>query len=147
MIRTTAKKPSRETCPKCLRPQTTCICHLVNIVDSDTELLILQHPLEQKQAKGSARLLHLCLPQSQLIVGEVFDVDAFLSTDKHNILLYPPNPESNTPEAVNPTSLVAMKTRLIVLDGTWRKSRKLLHLNPALANLPRLQLIEQPESR
>jgi DTW domain-containing protein YfiP len=27
-----------------------------------------------------------------------------------------------------------------VLDGTWRKSRKMLYLNPALQSLPRLPL-------
>ncbi len=147
MIRTTARAPTRKTCPRCLRPQITCICDLVKAVDSHTELLILQHPLEQKQAKGSARLLHLCLPQSQLVVSEVFDLDSLLTTDKNNILLYPPSEEPNAPEAVNPSSLTPAQTRLIVLDGTWRKSRKLLHLNPALANLPRLQLNELPQSR
>jgi DTW domain-containing protein YfiP len=27
---------------------------------------------------------------------------------------------------------------MVVLDATWRKSRKMLHLNPALQALPRL---------
>ena len=36
--------------------------------------------------------------------------------------------------------------RLVVLDGTWRKSRKLLHLNPALQRLPRLALVQPPPS-
>ena len=30
--------------------------------------------------------------------------------------------------------------RLVVIDGTWRKSRKMLYLNPALQQLPRLSL-------
>ena len=37
--------------------------------------------------------------------------------------------------------------RLIVLDGTWRKSRKMLYLNPALQCLPRLALRDPPASR
>lgn len=36
--------------------------------------------------------------------------------------------------------------RLIVLDGTWRKSRKMLYLNPLLQQLPRLQLQGMPAS-
>jgi DTW domain-containing protein YfiP len=32
------------------------------------------------------------------------------------------------------------KLRLVVLDGTWRKSRKMLYLNPLLQQLPRLAL-------
>lgn len=36
--------------------------------------------------------------------------------------------------------------RLIVLDGTWRKSRKILYLNPLLQQLPRLSLRDMPAS-
>jgi DTW domain-containing protein YfiP len=36
--------------------------------------------------------------------------------------------------------------RLVVLDATWRKSRKMLHLNPALQRLPRLSLENAPAS-
>jgi DTW domain-containing protein YfiP len=59
-------------------------------------------------------------------------------------LLYPADDASPT---VSPTDLKPTATRLIVLDGTWRKSRKLLHLNPALGTLPRLNLSELPASR
>jgi len=36
---------------------------------------------------------------------------------------------------------------LVVPDGTWRKARKLLHLNPLLAALPRVTLAEGAVSR
>jgi len=36
--------------------------------------------------------------------------------------------------------------RLVVLDATWRKSRKLLHLHPLLQALPRLPLRDPPPS-
>jgi DTW domain-containing protein YfiP len=36
--------------------------------------------------------------------------------------------------------------RLVVLDATWRKSRKMLYLNRALQRLPRLPLREVPAS-
>jgi DTW domain-containing protein len=35
---------------------------------------------------------------------------------------------------------------LVVLDGTWRKSRKMLHRNPLLQGLPRLSLTDAPPS-
>jgi DTW domain-containing protein YfiP len=38
-------------------------------------------------------------------------------------------------------------TRLVVLDATWRKSLKMLHLNPALMALPRLALQDLPPPR
>ena len=35
----------------------------------------------------------------------------------------------------------------MVLDGTWRKSRRMLHQNPLLQQLPRLPLHALPASR
>lgn len=111
-------------------------------------MLILQHPLEVHQAKGSARLLHLSLQGSRLLTGEVFDpleLQALLNADhRANLLLYPGDAEG-TPSAPVPTD--PSQIRLVVLDGTWRKSRKMLHLNPALRHLPRLALQAPPPSR
>jgi DTW domain-containing protein YfiP len=46
-----------------------------------------------------------------------------------------------------PEALLAPSSlRLVVLDGTWRKSRKMLHLNPVLQSLPRLSLQGLPPS-
>ena len=78
----------RKSCARCLRPNITCICHLISAVDTDIEVLILQHPLEVTETKGTARLLHLCLPNSELLIGEVFDTD-ILASAKQSFLLYP----------------------------------------------------------
>jgi DTW domain-containing protein YfiP len=120
--------------------------------------LILQHPLEAKHAKGSARLLHLCLPNSHLLIGEVFEQQELAtllhSPDeqrKYTILLYPDTPDDadiappTTPIDLTPTS--PEELRLVVLDGTWRKSRKMLYANPLLQSLPRLALRDAPASQ
>ena len=49
------------------------------------------------------------------------------------------------PVAVNPTSPV--RVCLVVVDGTWRKSRKMLQRNPLLQALPRLSLTPLAPSR
>lgn len=133
----------RATCDQCLRPVKTCICQLACDIDNPVEVLILQHPLEQRQAKGTARLLQLCLRNSQIVVGEQFDdaqLKSLLGDTKQNLLLYPAGPEdlSLTPESL--TNHHTQQLRLVVIDGTWRKSRKMLHLNPSLSQLPRLAL-------
>ena len=126
------------------------------------EVLILQHPLEVGNAKGSARLLHLSLPQSRMLTGEVFTEHALPGAPlapqtatpnaRHNILLYPDRPEDQALNIPAPPVLAPRllrdpsRLRLIVLDGTWRKSRKMLYLNPLLQQLPRLSLQGLPAS-
>lgn len=142
-------------CPACLRPQTACICRWITPVDSAVELLILQHPMEVMNAKGSARLLHLCLPNSRLETGERFDaaqLAEWLGGERRAVLLYPETPGDASlgipaaPSLERDWLAVPEKLLLVVLDATWRKSRKMLYLNPALQRLPRLALQATPPS-
>ncbi|KGF82559.1 DTW domain containing protein [Massilia sp. JS1662] len=143
---TVLSSPSkRATCAACLRAQSACICHWVRPLSSRVDLLILQHPLEVRNAKNSARLLHLCLPGSRLEVGEAFpDLHAQLHADgRVPVLLYPETP-GFVPPVLEPAP--PERLRLVVLDATWRKSRKMLHVNPELQKLPRLALHDVPAS-
>ena len=137
----TPDRPRRATCAVCARPRTTCLCAWVRPVAHSTEVLILQHPLEAHHAKNTARLLHLSLARSQLVVGEVFD-PATLPSPRFTVLLYPPDPPRVAPPPANAPVVwpAPAHLRLVVLDATWRKSRKMLHLNPWLRALPRLSL-------
>jgi DTW domain-containing protein YfiP len=144
---TVLSSPSkRSTCAACLRAQSACICHWVRPLSSRVDLLILQHPLEVRNAKNSARLLHLCLPGSRLEVGEAFpDLQALLHADgRVPVLLYPETP-GVVPPVLEPVP-APERLRLVVLDATWRKSLKMLHVNPELQRLPRLALHDVPAS-
>ena len=129
-------------------------------------MLFLQHPLEIDNAKGSARLLHLSLQHSQIITGEVFMEDELRAllyapfphqdSDTPNkkpiqpLLLYPSTAEDSNiaipPALMHAADNALIQYRLVVLDGTWRKSRKMLYLNPLLQQLPRLPLSDLPPS-
>ena len=135
------------------------------------EVLILQHPLEVNNAKGSARLLHLSLPHSLLVVGETFperELQALLHAPlrhqqtgharsgqaiKHTVLLYPDTADDQALRISEPPLFdqaplrEPAQLRLVVLDGTWRKSRKMLYLNPLLQKLQRLPLHNTPASQ
>lgn len=152
----------RAICDQCLRPQNTCICHWITNTEHAVEVLFLQHPLEIRNPKGSARLLHLSLPRSRLVTGETFSEEElhallYAPFDKSDvgkviqpILLYPDTSEDGriekSPAFIPPSSDAAIQYRLIVLDGTWRKSRKMLYLNRLLQQLPRLPLSDLPAS-
>ncbi|APW39270.1 DTW domain-containing protein [Rhodoferax koreense] len=150
----------RASCAACNRPASACICGWVVPVAHRVEVLILQHPLEVAHAKNSARLLHLCLPHSRLVVGEAFDDKTWLTAPwnagdapRRPVLLYPATPLDQAVDLVPPPALDAAslaepaRLRLVVLDGTWRKSRKMLYASPALQQLPRLALRDIPPSR
>ncbi len=146
----------RPLCSRCRRPLKTCICALAVNIDNPVELVIVQHPDEVNNAKNSAQLLALSTKNSHILVGEAFD-QALLqqmcfSDDKLPLLLYPDTPEEKSLGLATPaappdiTQLAPSQIRLIVLDATWRKSRKLLYLNPLLQQLPRLALQNPPPS-
>ena len=136
---------SRAQCPRCLRPQTHCLCDLIPQLGSHTRVLLLQHPSEVNHALNTARLAALGLTNAELRVGEVFE-------DLHT-LLNPPGYQARLlfpGEGAQPLQAGAAATEkllLVVPDGTWRKARKLLHLNPLLAQLPRVTLPEGAVSR
>lgn len=136
---------SRPRCERCLRPDAHCLCALIPRLDSRTRVLLLQHPSEAGHALNTARLAALGLTNAQLLIGEVFE-------DLER-LLHPPGftPRLLFPgEGARPLSVQdgeGAPTLLVVPDGTWRKARKLLHLNPALAALPRVTLSDAPVSR
>ena len=126
---------------------------------------MLQHPLELKHPKGSARLLHLSLPGSVLQVGDRFTDDVLFDllyrprhtssgqtessvpASRQPILLYPQTDDVPSSHMRIASALESAQVRLVVLDGTWRKSRRMLHEHPLLQSLPRLALDAPPPSR
>jgi len=115
---------------------------LIPSITNDTAVLILQHPSESGHALNTARLAALGLTNVELRIGERFE-DLPADDGVENYLLFPGE------RAIGVCDLAQAPgpLRLIVPDGTWRKARKLLHLNPGLASLPRATLPEGLVSR
>lgn len=136
---------SRPQCPRCLRPQTHCLCPLIPHLDSRTRVLLLQHPSEVSHALNTARLAALGLSNAELIVGEVFeDLPKLLNRPGYRARLLFPAEDAQPLQVYAPNDQPML---LVVPDGTWRKARKMLHLNPLLAALPRVTLTEGGVSR
>ncbi len=123
------------------------MCAFVARVRNEVDVLVLQHPDEVDQAKGTVRLLSLGLARCRVAVGEAFDPAVLLALLDGDVagsaLLYPPDTVGGTP--MPPAT--AGPRRLVVLDGTWRKSRRMLHANPLLQALPRWSLAPEGPSR
>ena len=116
----------RPSCARCLRPLSTCLCKHIHTVNNLVELIILQHPLEVNEAKNTARLLHLCLNNSQLHIGERFDSDFFArfnlaatnttNTERYDVLLYPETPEEKSLGIASPPALDVERLNLEALN-------------------------------
>lgn len=136
---------SRIQCPRCLRPQTHCLCALIPSLDSRTRVLLLQHPSEVNHALNTARLAALGLNNAELVVGEVFeDLPQLLNVPGYQARLLFPGDDAQPMQAYEAGDEPWL---LVVPDGTWRKARKMLHLNPLLAALPRVTLAAGAVSR
>ncbi len=137
---------SRPRCERCLRPLDHCLCALIPAISSRTRVLLLQHPSEASHALNTARLAALGLVNAQLHVGEVFkDLDQWLAMPGYRPVVLFPGADS---QALGPyTQTDGMPLLLVVPDGTWRKARKLMYLNPLLAALPKVTLRNVTPSR
>ena len=109
-----------------------------------TAIDILQHPSETRVAKNTARICKLCLPQTQIWLGEGADdfrqLRAELATEARPVwLLYPGEAAQSFAqliEAVQPQ----VGVRLLLVDATWKKAYKMWQLNPWLECLPQVSL-------
>ncbi|MBB5210495.1 tRNA-uridine aminocarboxypropyltransferase [Microbulbifer hydrolyticus] len=131
---------SRELCPTCQRPLKVCYCSALVHIANRIEVLIIQHPLEQRHPFNTGRMAHLCLKNSELVVAERLpDTELAALLKPGAALLYPslswlPEVEQIVPGTAQAEAL----EQLVVIDATWRKSKKMLHLHPMLQQLPRL---------
>ncbi len=130
-------------CPACERPLSRCLCALARPVSLPWRLVVLQDPSEMKNAKGSVALLRACLPELTLWCSDNFakhdGLNQLLNDQSLRChLLYPGESSIAVPQLQAQTD--ERKLCFILLDGTWRKSLKLLHSHPQLQLLPRVAL-------
>ncbi len=136
----------RPRCDRCQRPLDHCLCPLIPSLDSRTRVVVLQHPSETAHALNTARLAALGLVNAELRVGEVFeDLAGLLVTPGYRPVLLFPVEQAQALVAYGETGDKPLL--LIVPDGTWRKARKLLYLNPLLDALPRVTVAGVAPSR
>ncbi len=66
---------SRTLCLACKRPERACICDFIVKITNKTPVIVLQHPKEENQVKGTVALLSRSLQSCEVIgadnVGQV----------------------------------------------------------------------------
>jgi len=134
----------RSYCHACSLPQSACLCAHVLPQACPFPVLILQHPLEAKHAKSTVPLLRLALPDIRVEITE--HLDPLPPPARGRWWLLYPDAQARDLDAEAAILPMADIGGLIVLDGTWRKTRRLLHLNPWLKQLPALSFSRAPAS-
>tara|TARA_R110001592_G_scaffold83774_1_gene248094 strand:- start:11692 stop:12354 length:663 start_codon:yes stop_codon:yes gene_type:complete len=154
---------ARHYCQKCTKPEAACICQYLNPQANSLAVLVLQHPDEAMKAIGTAKLIALGLAKSKVLTAlhtlhiSEQEVRSLLSgfSCSAPLLIYPQVLSDDQPHYVYDfekerfTSLALQKRydSIILLDGTWRNTRELLHCNSWLKKLPTLNLANVGASR
>lgn len=134
---------TRETCYRCMRPAVVCYCDQITPLDTETRVVLLQHPRERDVGVGTARMAHLSLPRSELRVGVDFENDSVVreALGENTYLLFP---------GEHAMDLAVQKPEgpitLIVVDGTWSQAKSLWRRNPVLASLPQIRFTPPEKS-
>lgn len=141
---------SRERCSGCGYALTVCLCAWTQPQSLPVPVVILQHALERRSAKSTVPLLQLALPQIEVIGADDATAVAQLKTRVLNepgawVLVYPTDDSYNIETEVANHRTV-WPTAWLFLDGTWKKTRRLLHEHPWLADMPSYRFSQAPLS-
>ncbi|MCM8528431.1 MAG: DTW domain-containing protein [Lentisphaeraceae bacterium] len=130
----------REVCPGCERPVKVCLCAQLKVIENLHSVTVLRHKSETKHALNTVKILEKSLSKISVFDGELFPENS-LPQHKNSYLIYPSD------DAVDISDLsTTEETHFIFLDGSWKKTSKILHLNPWLEKIPKVKLPYQ-ESR
>ncbi|MEP1741998.1 MAG: tRNA-uridine aminocarboxypropyltransferase [Kangiellaceae bacterium] len=146
---------TRKTCNQCMRPTALCYCSKIQPINNRLELIIIQHPKESKHPFNTGNLVHQCLKNSTLMIKERLSIDELNQLlEVPCAILYPSMtwlpevPELTIEKSADnqfhingDTELSHAVKRLIVIDATWRKSKKMMFQHSQLQLVPRVSLI------
>ena len=126
-------------CPRCRFPAASCLCPEIPRLSAPFRLVVVRHASERERLSNTALWATLALDGAELLEhglpGAAFDARALLTPGA--VALFPsPRAEDAAPGAVPPV--------LVVPDGTWTQSRRMMQRIPALRALPRLSLPAPP---
>lgn len=133
--------PNLERCPKCALRGNTCVCEKLSSISSPVQVTIVRHRKELSRGSNSARILANSIQGSVVIDhGSRYAGPTIIpkTTLDQAVLLFPLfyDPDPKYPP-VEWTGQFTPKN-LIVLDGSWKQTSRMLKKIHGLTALPRL---------
>lgn len=120
-------------CWGCALPPRVCHCAAIEPVLKTPSIVILRHPKERKRTLSTVSLIKQRYPNVLVIEGEEFSPLRLPNL----ALLFPSD------DVLEPDIAPHAEQTLILIDATWRKAKKILHVNPWLQTLPKVSLSPQ----
>ena len=142
----------RDVCPRCRKARPTCYCHRLRPFASPVPFVILQHHEEARNAIATARMAHLSLTNSRLIVDGAFpaghpEVEALLADPaRRNVMLYPAPDAQPLDARLAEDAATGRETTYWVLDAKWSQVPKMLRLSPCVRAMPTVAFEPDRES-
>ena len=138
----------RSICCNCLRPVQVCYCPHLSQQRNEWPVYIIQDLRESAHAIGTARIAALSLSNCHLLVLDPDNISTTCMSALEElrasspVLIYPG-------EQSKSLSVLAdlPKSPLMFIDASWRRSRKIMHRLPWMAELPRYRLEQAAPSR
>ena len=136
-----------ERCFKCFKPKSVCLCKYSKELDTGVKFVFLMHPKEfRRQRTGTGYLSHICLKDSEIIVGLDFAANKRLQQLLNDpqyfpVIMYPGQDACTVKELKQNEQLTPPSGKhllIIILDATWFCSKKMIEHNPFLMELPKL---------
>jgi len=135
----------RQLCQQCGRPIAVCFCHCITLIKNDWPIWLFQHHKEKKHAIGTGKIVEMSLRNincfdTKTIVKNSSQLEDIETTKP--ILVYPGD------QSIDISTLIRQKPQpLLFLDGSWRKTRKMIYEHPILNELTRLSINPVSRSR
>lgn len=137
---------SRAFCYQCRRAKVACLCERIDKQPNRIKIYVLQHPEETNNPKGSAIIAELGLQQYKRWVGEDFsqhvELNELLADQQGKLAILYPSDEAEVIDDVWAVKNASSLECLLIIDGTWRKAKKIWELTPALHDFPAIKLNE-----
>jgi len=126
----------RPTCKTCQRALSVCLCPHIKQIENRWPIRLLQHPNETKHAIGTAKIVQLSLTNCQTDICKQIEPDSEFEQwlgQENPVLIYP----GENAEGLDWLQSHPNRT-LLVIDASWRKSRRMLLESPSLQRLQRV---------
>jgi DTW domain-containing protein YfiP len=139
---------SEHRCPRCEIRKPLCFCEFIPQIQLQTRLIIVMHTSEQSLTTNTGRLAAKALPNSEIRTrGKKNDPMSSLGLvrdGRQSLVLFPsPYAVELNAELV---SRLARPVTLIVPDGSWAQTRRIVRRERALADIPHVKVPNGPPS-